>query len=399
MADSQSQSAANGPPYAIPSALLGGRPTVSVDVPISAVFLVLFLVLAVVHMTIFQLNRKISHKFVFSGLLFGLSMARSTAMVMRIVWANYPTNTRIALAANILSQAGVILLFIANLFFTQRMVRAYLPAVGWHNLSRFVFRGLVASVVATLVMIIVTVIHSSYSLDPVVQDKDRKVQLVAGTLFAILAFIPIPVVLSAVLVSRSRRSGNKTAPSSVADDSSLPSTVDDKKQQVSSSNPGRPEKFGTGRMRTKVRLLIFTSTILTLGAAFRVATSFMARPANDPAWYHSRACYYCFNFVIEVIVSALYAAVRFDRRFHVPDGSKMAGDYSRKPNSATTVSTGGSGDVEAGVAAATANADEALESPGVHGVGPRFSRYVNSEEEVFGMDGDETAKESLRGEK
>jgi len=44
---------------------------VGVDIPITAVFLLLFIIGAATHMTIFQLNRKRGHKFVFSGLIFG----------------------------------------------------------------------------------------------------------------------------------------------------------------------------------------------------------------------------------------------------------------------------------------------------------------------------------------
>lgn len=52
------------------------------------------------------------------------------------------------------------------------------------------------------------------------------------------------------------------------------------------------------------------------------------RPRNDPAWYHSQACFYIFNFGIEIIVVYLYVLVRVDRRFHIPNGSKGPGDYS-----------------------------------------------------------------------
>jgi hypothetical protein len=53
------------------------------------------------------------------------------------------------------------------------------------------------------------------------------------------------------------------------------------------------------------------------------------RPAADPAWYDSKACFYVFNFGVEIIVVALYIVLRVDKRFHVPDGSKAPGDYSR----------------------------------------------------------------------
>lgn len=112
---------------------------------------------------------------------------------------------------------------------------------------------------------------------------------------AALAFLPIPVTTLAVLIPRAQR----------------------------------PEKFGQGRYRTKVSLLLITSFVLTLGAAFRIAVNFTPpRPLVSPAWYHSKPCFYCFNFAIELLVVYMYAISRFDRRFHVPDGSSGPGHYS-----------------------------------------------------------------------
>jgi len=64
-----------------------------------------------------------------------------------------------------------------------------------------------------------------------------------------------------------------------------------------------------------------------VGAGFRIGANFAPRPVNDPAWYHSRACFYCFNFVVEIIVIYMYAFVRVDRRFHVPDGASGRHNY------------------------------------------------------------------------
>jgi len=88
------------------------------------------------------------------------------------------------------------------------------------------------------------------------------------------------------------------------------------------------DKFGTGRFRTKVWVLLFSSVILTLGAAFRTGTAYKPRPRSDPAWYDSKACFYIFNFTIEIIVVYLYAAIRVDLRFHIPDGAHGPGAYS-----------------------------------------------------------------------
>lgn len=273
---------------------VGGVPTVSVDVPISACLIFVYACLAATHMTIFQINLKREHKFIFSAMLFGFSMARIAALSMRIAWATHHSNVSIAIAANILTQAGVIVIFIANLFFAQRVIRAYHSTFGWHKGTRIVFRVLLGSVAACLIMVIVCTVQSFYTLDTGIRTKDRDVSLVAGVFLAFLSFVPAPAVIIAALIP----------------------------------SKSHVEKFGQGRFRTKIALLVFTSLLLTLGSGFRVGTNFAPRPASDPAWYHSRACYYCFNYVIEIIVSSLYAAVRFDRRFHIPNGAKGAGSYA-----------------------------------------------------------------------
>jgi hypothetical protein len=61
------------PPYRPTVWSLGGRPTKNVDIPITAVFLLLFIIGAATHMTIFQLNRRRGHKFIFNAALFGMS--------------------------------------------------------------------------------------------------------------------------------------------------------------------------------------------------------------------------------------------------------------------------------------------------------------------------------------
>jgi hypothetical protein len=68
----QRQQADNGGPYPPRVWQLGGAPKVGVDVPITAVFLVLFIIGAAAHMTIFQINMRKGHKFLMSALLFGM---------------------------------------------------------------------------------------------------------------------------------------------------------------------------------------------------------------------------------------------------------------------------------------------------------------------------------------
>jgi hypothetical protein len=73
--------AQKGPPYLPTTAGLGGLPTKSLDDPICAVFLALFVMGAVTHMTILQVNLRRKKKFIMSGLLFGKSPIAPIFMV------------------------------------------------------------------------------------------------------------------------------------------------------------------------------------------------------------------------------------------------------------------------------------------------------------------------------
>ncbi len=293
------QMSPKGPPYLPPTAAVGGVPTLSVDVPVTAVFLLLFIVGAAGHMTVLQLNMRKGHKFIMSGLMFGFCMARMVTCIMRIVWATRPTNVRVAIAAMIFVSAGVLLLFIINLLFAQRIVRAAHPHFGWHRVFHWTFTVLYVLVLLMLAIVITVTVQSFYTLNANTHHIDRDLQLTAATYFMFISFMPFPMILIGLVVPR------KT----------------------------RLEKFGSGRWRTKIWILLATTTLLCLGSAFRCGTSFKTpRPRAEPAWYDAKWCFYIFNFTVEILVIYLYLILRVDQRFHIPNGSKKPGDYLRERN-------------------------------------------------------------------
>ena len=225
-------------------------------------------------------------------------MARSVAQIMRIVWTLHPHNTRVAIAANVFVQAGVVLLFVVNLIFAQRIVRAAHPHSGWHPFFHWFFIGVYGLIVVTLVMIITTVVQSFYTLNHETKRIDRDVQLYGQTLYAIIAFLPIPLVVGGLVVPRHTR----------------------------------VEKFGQGHWRMKIIILVTSTLLLTLGATFKVGVNYAGgkRPISMPASYQSKACFYIFNYVVEYLVVIGYVIVRVDQKFWVPDHSHHQGDYSRK---------------------------------------------------------------------
>ncbi|KAI9794354.1 MAG: hypothetical protein M1816_005423 [Peltula sp. TS41687] len=282
-------------PYAPTTASLGGLPNILTDIPITTIFLFLFLLGAITHMTIFQLNKRRGHKFLLSGMLFGFCMARQATCALRIAWACHPTHVPLAIAANIFVSAGVVLLFIINLIFAQRILRAAHPRSAWHPAFALLFTALYGLVVVSLLLLIAVTVLSFYTLNRNTRRVARDIQLYGATYFTLVAFLPIPMVVVGLLIPRATR----------------------------------PERFGAGRFRSKIVILLVAAVLLTLGAAFRTGTSYRApRPRNNPAWYHSKACFYTFNLLVEILVVLLYAVLRVDLRFHVPNGASKAGDYA-----------------------------------------------------------------------
>ncbi len=282
-----------GPPYGMATAVVGGVPTVGTDVPVAAVLLALFAASAAAHMTILQLNKRAGLKFLFSGMLFALSVLRSVALCMRAVWAAHPHSADVAIASGILTQTGSVLVLIINLILAHRVVRGYHPALRLaprHD-PRLPLPSSPASSRRSSMVIAVTV-QTVLTLDPAVRRADRAVQLFAGTYMAVLAFVPLPVVVLAALAPRAQR----------------------------------VEKFGAGRWRTKVRLLLFTASRRgDAGGVLPDLHGVRGAAGERPGLVPRRACYYCFNYVTDLVVSATYLFSRFDRRFIVPNGARGAG--------------------------------------------------------------------------
>jgi len=190
--------------------------------------------------------------------------------------------------------AGVLLLFLVNLIFAQRILRAAHPHFGWHRALSRLFNVMYILIVLLLAVVITATVQSFYTLNKNTRRIDRDLQLACATYFMAISFLPIPMVILGLIVPR------KT----------------------------RVEKFGQGRWRTKITILLTSAVLLCLGASFRTGTAFKnPRPRDDPAWYDAKWCFYLFDFTVEVLVIYLYLVLRVDLRFHVPNGSKKPGDY------------------------------------------------------------------------
>ncbi|KAL4933026.1 uncharacterized protein BDV17DRAFT_145447 [Aspergillus undulatus] len=285
-----------GGPYASTVAAAGGLPSNVPDTPVSAVFICLYIAFAAINMTILQKNNKRSHKFILSGMLFGFCMARITTLVLRIVWANRQHNVRVGIAANILVNAGVLLVYIINFILAQRILRAKQPHIGWHPVPRIGSKVLYWLIPAALIMVIVGTVVSVYTLNPNTRSDCRDVQLTAITYLLVFTCLPLLHIAPAVLLPRSKDE----------------------------------ETFGEGSMLAKVIIVTISSCMCILIAGFKAGSLWSPpRPISDPAWYHGKAVFYVFNFVLEILILCLLTFGRIDKRFHIPNGSTKHGDYSR----------------------------------------------------------------------
>jgi hypothetical protein len=285
-----------GPPYLPHTAGVGGLPTVDTDVPICAIFIFIYICFGVTNVILFQRNRRRGHLFVLSILLAGFSWARVATLVLRIAWANRQTNIRLAIAAQIFVNAGVLVVYIVNLILAQRILRAKHPRLGWNLIMRTAFKILYAIIGLALAAVITSVVISFYTLNTHTRTICRDIQLAALTYVLLFTCLPIFHMVAVI---------------------SFPKSDDE-------------ELFGEGSMRSKSMIVSASSALCILIAGFKTGTSWSpAPPLTDPAWYDSKASFYIFDFTIEILILSLLTFSRIDKRFFIPNGSKGPGDYTR----------------------------------------------------------------------
>lgn len=284
-----------GPPYRQTTAILGETPNAHVDVPISAVFIALYVVGAAAHMARFRINLSRGHKFLPSAATFGFCMTRIAANSLRIAWGVHPADVPLSIAAQIFVAAGVVILFILNLLYAQRILRAVHPAVGWSGPFSYALRAVYVLIILTLIMVITVTVQSFYTLDTHTRLIDADILRYGTSLFATVASLPFAIIAYVAIAPR---------------------------------NKEMEDHFGQGSLRAKCLIVTTAAALLSLGAWFRAGINYESpRPVGDPAWYHSKACFYIFNFSVEIIVVYLYLLSRVDLRFHVPDGSSKRRHY------------------------------------------------------------------------
>lgn len=183
-------------------------------------------------------------------------------------------------------------IYILNLVLAQRILRARQPQIGWHRISGAAYKVLYVSIGLALARVIVAVVVALYTLDGHTRDICRDIELAALTYLLVITCLPVIHVFLSI---------------------TLPANKD-------------AEYFGRGSMKSKMIVSRISGLLCMLLAGFKAGATWSPPGSlRDPAWYDSKACFYVFNFTLEVLILSLLTFSRIDQRFFVPDGCNRAG--------------------------------------------------------------------------
>jgi hypothetical protein len=174
-------------------------------------------------------------------------------------------------------------------------VRSLHPCFGWHRILSTILKILWAIIPLTLIVIIYATVQSFYTRRPRTLFIDRALTLYGTTFLAVISFLPLPILALTFALPRHQSADN----------------------------------FGQGRLSTRVVVLLTGATLVCFGASYRAGTLWRTPvPMSEPLpGYYHKAAFYVVDFGVEILTVFLYAIVRVDRRFHIPDGARGPGSY------------------------------------------------------------------------
>ncbi|RCI07399.1 hypothetical protein L249_1367 [Ophiocordyceps polyrhachis-furcata BCC 54312] len=285
-------SSPTGAPDPLHGPVLGGEPTGTGDVILTAFFLALFALGAFTHMSIYRANGRRGHKFIMSLNMFQFCVIRVITCVFRIAWV-FSKLRGVVLFAQLVQSAGPVIIFAINLVFAQRILCAMHPAIGWHPIVRKAFLFSILSAVAVTVIGIISLSVFFFSVDNLERhEMTRKLLVFGGSWNTMISLLPLIVIFGC-------------------------------------ATPGPPaEQFGQGALITKATILVFVAALAAAGAAVRLAVALNPMGGLLGISLFDRSVFYITGFTFEMLTVAIFAHFRVDLLFHIPNGSSKQGDYA-----------------------------------------------------------------------
>ncbi|RPA85845.1 hypothetical protein BJ508DRAFT_168394 [Ascobolus immersus RN42] len=277
-------------------AILGGYPTKNFDLPLSVIFICIFISLAATNITLFLRNKKRGIIFSLNGLSVSFCVSRIATFSLRTAWSTNILNKDLMMVAQILASAGVMVLYIVNLNLSKRFWDSRQPSIATSKPVKYAFIAFYVSVVIVLALLIKGVVMTFTGGN--VTSMDTTMMKIGPIWFAVFSFLPLPIMLGSAL----RPAHADATPLGTAADRS--------------------------GMWEKVAVVVGAAVVLTLGSSVRAGANFLPKRMNsDPAWYHGKGTFYVFLPVVEIAAMLMFLVGRMDKKFHIPiEEEKKVGD-------------------------------------------------------------------------
>ncbi|KAK4040437.1 hypothetical protein C8A01DRAFT_35579 [Parachaetomium inaequale] len=270
------------PPFALNEAQPGGIPTPLPDTPLTIIFLLLFTLALILSLLAHHLDLKPPRPpRLLPSLVMTFTLTCLGALATRLAWTYNPTNLHLEIASTILTRAAPILLLNANLLLARRFLRDYALAA-------------IFCAVASLVMGVSVQAGAYYTREERGLREGREIGLVADCIRVAVAVVPVVAV----------GVGGWVFPCPVRE-------------------LGERER---ARFRARRGMVCGVGALLTVEEGFWTGVAFEGRGVGSRAWFLSRAAFYCFGFLVEVVVVYWFLAARVDSRFRLrPRGARKTG--------------------------------------------------------------------------
>jgi hypothetical protein len=123
--------------------------------------------------------------------LTGFCLARVATLVLRVAGANKQHSTRLAIAAQIFLNLGILIIYIVNLILGQQILRSKQPYIGWNPVVRTAYKILYILIGAAVAVVITSVVLSAYTLDAHTRMICKDIQLAAATYLLYFTCLPL----------------------------------------------------------------------------------------------------------------------------------------------------------------------------------------------------------------
>lgn len=329
------------------------------DVAPSAVFLAIFIIIAIAHGTLFAINFKRGHKFWLSFAFCFYATLRWLGFALRIVWAKDILRLHVGIASEVLLILPIVFLASFNLVLAQRLITWRHPVFGNNKYFWYLMLTLYSVVVAVVVMTIVAgVVPYLYFLSRSHYDMCRNVVKVTSILITLYSLLSIAfVVLTYILpVTQSNKDALIYQPFWIKSFSPFYFTPKNAQKigeelfverfQNDSRTPMRTivgggmdtinniesseleelnefEEIGDQKFSIKHNVSIFiitiTSIFVFIGSLFRCIGCFMDMTFAHQSWIYDPVVMYVLWGALETVCNVLYLVGRIDLRFYRPD--------------------------------------------------------------------------------